>query len=85
MNIPSPLLKKTESVRKSSDNLTTEELQKFMKKHGFGEKEFADFFGVTIQGVRLWLSGQREISKTNTRLIRMLDKHSQLIPIFKDL
>lgn len=82
MNIPSPLTKKSESVRKPS-NLTVEELSKFMRKHGFSEKEFAEFLGVTPQAVRLWVTGQREISVTNTRLIRLLDKHSTLISAFR--
>lgn len=82
MTIPSPIAKKKEIVR--SENMSLEELVIFMKKHGFAEKEFADFMGVTPQGVRLWVTGQREVSVTNTRLLRMLDKYPQLIAGFKD-
>lgn len=83
MNIPSPLAKKLESVRKAK-NLTTEELTKFMKRHGFDEKELAELLGITPQAVRLWTTGQREISITNTRLVRLLDKHPTLMRDFRD-
>lgn len=64
------------------ENMTPEELEKFMRKHGFGEKEMGEFMGVTLQGVRLWLSGERAISVTNTRIIRLFNKHPHLMKEF---
>jgi DNA-binding transcriptional regulator YiaG len=79
MNMPMPTVTKRTPV---PENMTSKELDAFMKKHGFGEKEMADFMGVTIQGVRLWLSGERAISVTNTRLIRLMIKHPSLMKEF---
>lgn len=64
------------------ENLKPEELAKFMRKHGISEHELSTIFGVTINAVKFWLSGEREISVTNTRLVRMFEKYPQLIRQF---
>jgi DNA-binding transcriptional regulator YiaG len=85
MALPSPVKKKeviSKRLVKENENMSPQELQKFMNKHGFSEQDFADFLGVTVQGVNLWLSGERTFSVTNSRLIKLLDKHSILIREF---
>lgn len=62
--------------------LTVEEVQDFMRRHGFNDKTFAEFLGVTLQAVRLWVRGQRDMSLTNSRLLRMFDKYPHLMREF---
>ena len=64
------------------DNLKPEEIKYFMDSQGISAKEMSDIFGVTIQCVWLWLSGEREFSVTNTRLIRLFQKNPTLIREF---
>lgn len=86
MGMPLPTMKKNEPIvskrRSEPENMTPDQIGKFMKKHGIDEKEFAEILGCTIQAVRLWVTGQREFSVTNSRLLRMFDKHPQLIRDF---
>ena len=65
-----------------NEKLTIEELQAFMNLNGISNKEFAEIFGVTIQAVKLWLTGKRDFSITNTRIIRLFTKYPQLIKEF---
>lgn len=76
MPLPVPVTKRTQVA------LTAEQLQAFMDKHGISSKEFSQILGVTIQAVRLWLSGDRGISLTITRLIAMFEKYPALIKDF---
>lgn len=85
MGIPSPLKKNEQVHSKRStvgEKLSTDGLNKFMKKHGISDKELAELFGVTIQAVNLWTTGQRTISVTNSRLIALFEKYPQLIREF---
>lgn len=83
MALPLPTKKViSKRVVKEEENLSPEEIQKFMRTHGFSEQDFADFLGVSIQGVNLWLSGARKFSITNSRILRLLDKHRTLIRDF---
>lgn len=67
---------------KSTQLLTPDELVTFMNHNGFSDQEFAIFFGVTIQAVRLWKKGERDISLTNTRIIKLLMKFPHLMREF---
>ena len=58
-----------------NERLTIKELQKFMNYHGISIKEMSEILGVTPQAVNLWLNGQREISVTLSRLVRMFMKY----------
>jgi DNA-binding transcriptional regulator YiaG len=53
-----------------------------MNLNGISEKELSEIFGVTIQAVRLWVTGARDFSVTNTRLVRMFQKNPKLIREF---
>ena len=80
MSLPSPV---TASRRvTSNEKLTSDELVKFMQKHGISEKELSEIFGVTVQAVKLWVTGQREFSVTNSRLVRLFMKYPKLIGEF---
>ncbi len=65
-------------MRLDDEKLTYKELNNFLDKNGYGDKEFANLLGVTIQAVRLWRAGQREFSVTNSRLIKMFIKYPTL-------
>lgn len=67
---------------RTNERLTIKELDKFMKKNGVSIKEFSEILGVTEQAVKLWLTGQRVFSITNSRLIRMFIKWPNLIREF---
>lgn len=83
MTIPLPTPPPVVTKRMNrNEALTSEELKLFMDKHGISIKELSSILGITIQAVRLWLSGDRGISLTVTRVIRMFDKHPQLIRDF---
>jgi DNA-binding transcriptional regulator YiaG len=76
MSLPIPGQTKTE------EHLTIKELLDFMRTYGMSTQEFADTIGVTIQAVNLWIKGERDISLTTTRLVRLLTKYPQLIREF---
>lgn len=59
-----------------------EELVEFMNFHGISGIELSEILGVSTQAVNLWLTNQRELSTTNTRLIRLLRKYPKLIREF---
>lgn len=65
-----------------NDKLNATELVKFMRQHGISEKELSEILGVTTQAVRLWVTGKREFSVTNTRLVAMFQKYPKLIREF---
>lgn len=69
-------------MRLEDEKITYKELNTFLNKQGFGDKEFANLLGVTIQAVRLWRSGQREFSVTNSRLIKLFIKYPTLMREF---
>ena len=81
MGIPKPSAVMRSATLKS-EQLTIKELISFMTKNGLSHKEFAEILGVTIQAVNLWLDGKRDISVTNTRLIRMFQKYPTLLREF---
>jgi DNA-binding transcriptional regulator YiaG len=64
------------------EKMSSEDLQKFMRKHGLSEDEFAQILGLTPGAVRHWTTGIREISVTTTRLIKMFDKYPTLLKEF---
>lgn len=85
MSMPSPVKKNEIVVSKRSTErevLSSDEIVKFMKHQGISDKELAEIFGVTIQAVKLWLSGKREFSVTNSRLIALFKKYPTLIREF---
>jgi DNA-binding transcriptional regulator YiaG len=67
---------------KRGEKITTQELIEFMTINGISEKELAEIFGVTTQAVRLWVTGSREFTVTNSRLIRMFQKYPKLLKEF---
>lgn len=66
----------------NNEKLSPDELSKFMRDNGIGEKELAEIFGVTTQAVKLWVSGAREFSVTNSRLVRLFIKNPKLLTEF---
>lgn len=66
----------------STTNLTAIELKQWMDLNGVANKDLAEILGVTIQAVRLWISGQREISKTITKIINLFKKYPKLLREF---
>lgn len=62
--------------------LTCAEINAFINFYGFSDQEFADLLSVSLQAVRLWKSGQREFSSTNSRLIRLFCKRPELMREF---
>ena len=81
--IPLPTLTTAVSKRVTSgEKLTKEEMREFMNTHGLADKEFAQIMGVTMQAVRLWLTGDRSISITISRLVRLFTKYPNLLREF---
>ena len=66
----------------TNEKLTSDELISWMQENGISDKELSEIFGVSIQGVRLWISGQRDVSITNSRLVKMFIKYPQLLKEF---
>lgn len=75
-----PRIMSDRSVAK--EKLTADEVVRFMNKNGLSDKEMAEIFGVTIQCVRLWTSGDRTFTVTNSRLIKMFEKYPTLLREF---
>lgn len=67
---------------KENTQVTPAELQTFMNFHGLGSRELSEIFGVTEGAVRFWQSGDRPISVTNSRLIRLFNKFPHLLTEF---
>lgn len=64
------------------ESMNPKELEIFMNKHGISKKELAEIFGVTEPAVHLWLNGERAISTTTTRLVRLFTKYPALLKEF---
>lgn len=81
MSMPMPKFKLSKRI---SDNqkISPEELQAFMDHHGISIKELSEILGVSFQAVRLWLTGERSISVTNSRLVLLFKKYPKLIKEF---
>lgn len=79
MALPTPVVSKRSIER---EKISAEELDKFMKLHGISEREMAEIIGVTVQGVRFWLSGERDINVTVSRVIRLFQKDPKIIREF---
>lgn len=62
--------------------MNSDELKAFMDKHGLSIREFSEIFGVTTVAVGYWLSGERKVSITSSRLIRLFDKYPRLLEEF---
>ncbi|MFM6929363.1 MAG: helix-turn-helix domain-containing protein [Bdellovibrio sp.] len=59
--------------------MSPREMLSFRVSLGMDEKEFAEFIGVTWQAVRLWETGQRAISETTARIVRLFKKYPELV------
>lgn len=62
--------------------MTSKELLAFMHKHGISESEMGQILGITPGAIRHWLSGERQMSQTTTRLIRLFDRNPELLKEF---
>lgn len=65
-----------------NEKMSPTELKAFMDKHGMSDKELGEVLGITGPAIRWWLLGKREISVTNSRLLRFFDKHPKMIAEF---
>jgi DNA-binding transcriptional regulator YiaG len=65
-----------------NEKMTVKELLEFMNKNGISSFELSEIFGVTPQCVNLWLGGERQLSVTNSRLIRLFIKYPKLLVEF---
>lgn len=63
-------------------HLTPQEIKTFMNRHGVSVEEMAEIFGVKDRTVYRWLSGERELSITNSRLVMLFYKYPSLIREF---
>lgn len=63
--------------------MTPSELDLFLKKNGLEADEFAKLIGLTRVAVDHWLTGRRAIAKPYGRLVRMFDRHPELMREFK--
>lgn len=62
--------------------MTKTQLEAFLKKYGLDSADFAEVIGVTRMAVEHWLSGRRSIAKPYGRLVRLFDRHPELIKEF---
>ena len=62
--------------------MTPKELQSFMKKHDLDESDLAELLGLTTMAVRHWIVGRRSIAKPYGRILRLFDRHPQLMSEF---
>lgn len=80
--IPSPDNKLPSQRIRTSEILVPLELQAFMNDNGISSKEFSEILGVSEQAVKLWLTGERKFSVTNSRLVKLFMKYETLIKEF---
>lgn len=62
--------------------MTTEELKAFLNKHGLSQADLSDLLGVTEMAVSHWMAGNRSISLPMGRLLKLFDKHPELMKEF---
>lgn len=67
---------------RANEHMTHQEIKVFMNLHGLSKKELAEILGVTPKAVEFWVSGQRCITITNSRLMRLFDVYPQLLKEF---
>lgn len=63
--------------------MTKNELEDFLKKYGLDASDLAELIGLTRMAVEHWLKGIRSIAKPYGRLIRLFDRHPELMREFK--
>jgi DNA-binding transcriptional regulator YiaG len=63
--------------------MNANELDLFLKKYQLGTAEFAELLGVTRMAVEHWLIGRRSIAKPYGRLVRLFDRHPELMREFR--
>ena len=63
--------------------MTKDQLTAFLLKHQMSYEVLADLLGLTNQAVYHWLQGTRSIAKPYGRLLRLFDKHPDLMKEFK--
>lgn len=64
--------------------MTAEELKDFLKRHDLDAGDLSDLIGLTRMAVEHWLVGRRTIAKSYGRLIRLFDRHPELMRTFRD-
>lgn len=79
---PSPTPTKVNSGRVRNYRVTAEELINFMNREGLEATELASILGVTYQAVGYWMKGEREMTLTVSRLIRLFDRYPHLLREF---
>lgn len=80
MSMPKPF--ESKRITPVEDRVRPEELREFMNKHGISVLEFSQVLGVSRQAIKLWLDDKRDVTITNSRIIRLLNKYPQLIKEF---
>lgn len=63
-------------------SLKPKDLVDFRKNTELSQADLAELLGITLQGVRLWEDGKRDIPETTARLIRLFKKYPQLVKEF---
>lgn len=66
-------------------HMSSDEVVQFRMRHKLGEKGLADILGVTFQAVRLWEQAKRGVPTTQIRLMKLFDRHPELMAEFKTL
>jgi DNA-binding transcriptional regulator YiaG len=62
--------------------MSPEQIREFIKRHGLTTRTFAELLGVTSVAVTNWLDDKRALSLPMARLLRMFDKHPELMKDF---
>lgn len=58
--------------------IKSKDLEAWLEKHDLSNREFASICDVTDTAVKLWLTGDRGVSGTTAKVMRLLDKYPQL-------
>jgi len=67
---------------RTKDIMTADEFIHFRTIMGLDQHQIAELLGVTYQAVYFWENGQRSISVTTVRLLRLFNKFPQLLREF---
>lgn len=63
--------------------MNSQDLDAFLKKYQLDPADFADMLGVSPAAVDHWLKGIRSIAKPYGRLVRLFDRHPELMREFR--
>ncbi len=69
-------------MNKNPDQMTAQELEKFLSKFDLTNDAFAEIIGVTHNAVDHWTNDRRKVPPTTAKLVRFFTSHPRMMQEF---